>query len=307
MKLALTVNCWMDEELMFAQQFGADQVFAEATPNSGPGLWDAGVLRSMRNRVEKAGLELAGINGLPLPLERTRLGETGRDAEIAAVCKFIAHAGEAGVPLLCYEWTHRGGGDIERRPDGRGGALVASAEAPNRGDAFLIPEWHPLLYFLERALPMAEKAGVRIGYCPPDIFLASSGGQATLNSVEGVKHLMAATASPIHGLDFRFSIFAGTPEADVVEAARFFASNGKLFLVTADNLCSSSLVTEAFLDEGTIDSVSVLRACRESGFRGTLRPGRQPVMTDDTEWGHKAQALAVGYLRALLQGLNTLK
>ena len=307
MNLALTVNCWMDEELMFAQQFGADQVFAEAIPKDGSGLWDADVLRSMRNRVEKAGLELAGINGLPFPLQQTRLGETGRDAEISAICRFIENAGTAGVPLLCYSWAQTDQDNPTRLPGGRGGALVASAEAPNRGGAFPTQEWHPLLYFLEQVLPVAEKAGVRIAYCPPDVFLSSSSGQDTLNSIEGIKHLMAATASPNHGLDFRFSVFAGASEADVVEAARFFGSNGKLFLVTADNLCSSSPVTEAFIDEGSIDSVSVLRTCHESGFRGTLRPGRQPVMTDDTEWGHKAQALAVGYLRALLQGLNTLK
>lgn len=306
MNLALTVNCWMDEELMFAQQLGADQVLAEAIPKDANGLWDTDVLRSMRNRVEKAGLGLAGINQLPFPLEQTIRGDIGRDTEIEAVCRFIENAGVVGVPLLCYEWSPPGVVQITRSPDGRGGALVASAVRTNGSAAPSAPIEDYLLYFLERVLPVAEKAGVQLAYRPADVFIASSDGQTTLNSIEGVKRLMAAAASPSHGLDFRFSVFAGAPDADVIEAARFFGSEGKLFLVTADNLRGSSPITEAFIDEGSIDLVSALRACHEAGFTGALRPGRQPVMTNDTDWGHKAQALALGYLRALLQGLNAL-
>lgn len=304
MNLALTVNCWTDEELMFAQQLGTEMVFAEAIPKDANGSWDVEVLRAMRNRIEKAGLKLAGIN--QLPLEQTFGCDVGRDTEIEAICRFIDNAGSAGVPLLCYEWALPAVGGLTRLPDGRGGALVATVIPPDSGGASSRSEWDGLIYFLERALPVAEKAGVRLAYRPGDVFTGCTGWLTTLNSIEGVKRLMAATPSPSHGLDFRFTVFAGAPDADVIEAARFFGSKGKLFLITADNLRGSSPITESFIDEGTIDIVSALRACHEAGFKGTLRPGRQPVMTDDTEWGHKAQALAVGYLRALLQGLNAL-
>jgi hypothetical protein len=68
MDLALTVNAWIDEELIFAQQLGARQVFAAADPGwkDAPG-WDAAALAKLANRVEKAGLLLAGLYASTAP------------------------------------------------------------------------------------------------------------------------------------------------------------------------------------------------------------------------------------------------
>jgi D-mannonate dehydratase len=63
------------------------------------------------------------------------------------------------------------------------------------------------------------------------------------------------------------------------------------------------LLVEAFLDEGEVEVVRVLQACRTAGFAGVLRPARGPAMLDDTAWGHKANAFGTGYLRAVLQTL----
>ena len=270
MRLALTVNCWIDEDLMFTQQLSATHVMAEAIGPDADGQWDVRTLAALRNRVEKAGLELIGINRLPQQLDRTILGKTGRDEEIEAVCRFVEDAGAAGIPLLCYEWV----------------TSTASHDVTQM--------WHHITYFLERVIPVAEKAGVRMAYSPGDALTATTGEAAALNSVEGLKRLMEIVPGSCHGLDFHPSVLVATPGTDVMEAARFFGSNEKIFMITTDNI----------INEGDIDILEVLQTCRASGFRGPLRPGRQPAMPPDTDWGHKARALAVGYLRALLQAIE---
>lgn len=305
--LALTTNGWNDEDLMFAQQLGATQVMAEAVLPDGDSPWDERALAALRNRVEKAGLGLAGMDRLPLPLDRTVLGETGRDGEIEAVCRFIEAAGAAAVPLVCYEWAPSCREPAPRRPAGRGGAWVdcvapADVEAAPAASA---QTWEHLGYFLERVLPVAERAGVRLAYRAGDGLAPLAGDAAALHTVEDLARLMDTAPSPCHGLDFRPSALAVAPGADAADAARSFASAGRVFLVTADNLSRlAATVTEAFLDEGEIDLLEVLEVCRECGYAGPLRPGRQPAMGPDTEGGHKGQALAAGYLRALLQAME---
>jgi D-mannonate dehydratase len=58
---------------------------------------------------------------------------------------------------------------------------------------------------------------------------------------------------------------------------------------------------EAFLDEGTVDVTGAVKACRDAGYRGVLRPASGPCMMEDTAWGHRAMAFSAGYLRAVLQ------
>lgn len=87
MDLALTINAWIDEEVMFAQQLGTRHVFArvDSQPDGAP-AWEAQHLGWLANRVEKAGLVLAGLAVTELPLERvTRLLEAAGAARIGLV------------------------------------------------------------------------------------------------------------------------------------------------------------------------------------------------------------------------------
>lgn len=302
MKLALTVNGWVDEDLMFAQQFGADAVVAEAVLPDDGRHWDAGTLSALRNRVEKAGLTLAGLDRLPIPIDRTIQGETGRDDEIETVCRFVEDAGGAGIPILGYAWTLFGDNHPERRPEGRGGVLIASSthqtpqgstEARDR-----------LVYFLEGIMPTAEKSSVRMAYCTGDVFESSS-EHVTLHTVEVLQRLLEAVPSPCNGLDFCPAAFVGSPDGDAVDAAHMFGANAKIFMVTIRNLRRQPpTLIEAFPDEGEIHMPATLHACLAAGFDGPVRPGVQPIMADDTAWGHRAQAFTAGYLRALLQGIG---
>lgn len=286
MKLALTVNCWSDEDLMFAQQFGVNHIVAEAVMPSPDAVdWNESVLAGLRNRVEKAGLELIGIENLPYLYQKAILGEPGRDEEIEVICRFIRNAGAAGISILRYRWTV-----LDYNPTNR---------IPNTDEQ----RWDHLTYFLERVIPVAEKAGVKMA-CHPDHLSLSALPDVPriLSSVEGLKRLLEIVNSPCNGLDFCQGTIAMMPGTDVIEAIRLFGLKEKIFLVHLSNPKGRlSSLTEVFMDEGDTDILRALQTYREVGFDGAIRPVQPPEIVDDTDWGHKGKAFAVGYLRALLQ------
>ena len=57
---------------------------------------------------------------------------------------------------------------------------------------------------------------------------------------------------------------------------------------------------ECFIDEGNVDTLAVVRALAEVGFGGFLITDHVPQIVDDTEWGHRGRAYAIGYIRALI-------
>ncbi|MBM3263451.1 MAG: mannonate dehydratase [candidate division Zixibacteria bacterium] len=307
MNLTLTVDAWIDENLMFAQQFSATHIIAETVPRETGARWDPPMLLALRNRVEKAGLTLLGLDRLPFSLDRTVAGSEGRDAEIRDVCRFVEVCGDAGVPLLGYTWMRSETGLASRTPTGRGQAFVASSAGSAHGKtSHNDPPWDRLAYFLERVLPIAEKTHVRMMYLPTDVFADLPPEHPRMDGVAEWKRLMQTVPSSCHGLEFRSSAVAATG-ADTIDEARLLSAMGKIFLITADNITmGSSTLSEAFIDEGIVNLPETLTACRTAGFDGPIRPGRQPGMTPDTEQGHKAMAMATGYLRALLQGLEAI-
>ncbi len=62
---------------------------------------------------------------------------------------------------------------------------------------------------------------------------------------------------------------------------------------------------QAFLDEGDSNWPRVLLALKNVGFAGPLLAGTPPGMAGDSEWGHKGRAFDIGYLKAILQTIQS--
>ncbi|MBI2938891.1 MAG: mannonate dehydratase [Chloroflexi bacterium] len=310
MKLALTVSPWRDEDLIFAQQLGVNHIIADIADTD---RWDVQSLAAIRNRVEQAGLDLVAIESLPPEQYReAMLGQPGRDEEIDRVCQSIRNAGTVGIPLIGYRWTLPGRyRTVSHRPTGRGGAIVSAH------DQSLIPSaslsaaepvaaeevWSRLISFLERVIPAAEAAGVKLACHPDDSPVPSGEGVASvLGTVDALERLLEVAPSACHGLDFCQGTVARMPGVDVIDAIRRFGRKQKILLVHLRNPKGTvASFTEAFLDEGDTDILRVLQAYDEVGFDGPIRAAPSPRIVGDTDWGHQGHAFSIGYLRALLQ------
>ncbi len=60
---------------------------------------------------------------------------------------------------------------------------------------------------------------------------------------------------------------------------------------------------ECFLGEGNFRPPTVIRALHRVGFDGFLLDDHVPFMVDDTQYGHRGRAHAIGYLQGLLDML----
>ncbi len=63
---------------------------------------------------------------------------------------------------------------------------------------------------------------------------------------------------------------------------------------------------EGFINEGNSDMFEVMKTLKEVGFTGFLIADHVPHMVDDTEWGHRGRAYAIGYMTALLEVVNSI-
>tara|TARA_B100001250_G_scaffold401687_1_gene413872 strand:- start:81 stop:806 length:726 start_codon:yes stop_codon:yes gene_type:complete len=63
--------------------------------------------------------------------------------------------------------------------------------------------------------------------------------------------------------------------------------------------------TRSFIDDGDISIPQVLCSLRSLGFSGYVAATPPPSMIDDTDWGHKGRSHDVGYLKAIIQTLES--
>ena len=316
MRLATVLTPMSDENLTLAAQCGVTDV-VDRYP--GPELAD---LLAVKARVESFGLRLAVIEG-DLPLENIKLG-TDDGSELAALKQLITNMGAAGVPLLCYNFM-AGTDWVRTRLDApeRGGAKVTAFDLADAHRAVLLSHdasgtfdappaetlsadrlWSQLESLLQQLVPVAEDAGVTLAMHPDDPPLPEFLGRARImNSVESFQRLVRIAPSPANGICFCQGTFAEMG-VDIPAAIRTLGPHIR-YVHCRDVRGTATAFTETFHDNGPTDMPAAIRAYRDAGFDGPIRPDHVPQLVgeDDGEPGYttKGRLFAFGYLRGLIQ------
>jgi mannonate dehydratase len=271
--------------------------------------WDYMPLMRMKQRYNDAGFNLAVIEQRP-PLFKAKRGQEGRDEEIDTVCTLLENMGRLGIPVWCYEWmadfvVHRTSRSIESR----GGSLVTGYddslvrdEQPEQGPISEEELWDNLRYFLERVIPVAEKAGVTLAMHPDDPPLSPTRGVSRIMcSVENYQRLVDMVPSPVNQIGLCQGNFTLMTD-DLPGVIRHFGNQGKIAFVhfrdvagTADNF------VETWHDNGKTDMLECIRAYRDVGYDGVMRTDHVPTLVgeDPNQYSAYAALYAIGYLRGL--------
>ncbi len=315
------------ETMVFARQLGISSVqFNTPDLPTDTGAWELHDLLWLKERCARYGLSLEALENVPVHFyDRAMLGLPGRDEQIENYRKTIRNMGDAGIPVLGYHWMPNGVWRTTRTAEGRGGARVTAfdmAEATNelaagarevgpeeaRGRAFTAEQmWRNYEYFIGAVLPVAEESGVTLALHPDDPPVRELGGIARIfNTVDGFKRAMDLTDSANSGIDFCMGCFSEMGP-DVLQAIRYFGERGKIVYVHFRDVqgCVPSF-TECFLGEGNVNVVEAVQTLKKAGFTGFLLDDHVPHMINDTEWGHRSRAYAIGYIAALLDAVNQL-
>jgi mannonate dehydratase len=301
-----------------ARQAGVDLAvgglpFDDVTGSEAP--WDYGPLKRMKDRYEEAGFELRVIESRP-PLNRTKRGLDGRDEEIATVCTLIENMGKLGVPVWCYEWmTDFNWVRTNMATPSRGGSVVTSFDVKDvpaditAGEPISEEElWVNLEYFLKKVLPVAEKAGVKLSMHPDDPPLSPIRGIGRImRSVENFERLVELVPSPMNTITLCQGNFTLMTD-DLPAAIRKFGKKIS-FVHFRDVRGVPEKFEETWHDAGKTDMLACMRAYRDIGFEGVLRPDHVPTVEGDSNEnaGYSAfgRLYAIGYIRGLHQAVYT--
>lgn len=304
--------------------------------------WTHKGLDRLAEQVDDTGLHLSVIESVPVH-EDIKLGRPNRARFIENYAESIRAIGEAGVRVLCYnfmpifDWTRtnlafpmrdgstalaydddelsridlsKGTGDLPgwaTAYDAR--TLNALLDAYREVDEEQL--WDNLAHFLEAVIPVAESAGVRMAMHPDDPPWRIFGLPRIIVDAPALDRLVKLVDSPANGITFCTGSLGAEPANDLPAMARRFSKAGRINFVHARNVKVTG--PHQFHETphpgrfGDVDMREVLRALREGGFDGPMRPDHGRMI-----WGEQGRpgyglydrALGATYLQGLWEGLG---
>ena len=304
-RLAMVVTPPTDANLRLGAQVGVTDIVGRYP---GPRLDE---LDRVRDRVRAHGLELGVIEGY-LPMERIVTGHPARDQDVAEIGRLLAWMGRSGVSVLCYNFMPTL--DMTRTdfhvPD-RGGALVNAFDgaacppaAPEGPDDDQL--WENLAYFLRQIVPVAEEHGVRLAMHPDDPPMPAYRGKSFImyrpTSFERLIELVDSPSNAVCVCQGCFSEMG----ADVPRVIRDLGSRVAYAHFRDVNGVVPNF-REAFHDAGQTDMYEAVRAYRDIGFAGPMRPDHVPRLEgeqgDASGYTMLGRLFAVGYMKGLMEGV----
>lgn len=296
-------------------------------------VWPLEALKRLRATVETEGLELSVIESIPVH-EAIKLGRPERDRHIDAFCRSIEHVGAVDVEVVCYnfmpvfDWTRT---QLDAPlPDGST-TLAYDNEAANQfdnlEDFMTLPGWATaydpselralmdayqsisseqlwahLAYFLERVVPVAASAGVRLAIHPDDPPWPVFGLPRIITGGEALERVTQLVDHPANGITLCTGSLGADPAQDVPAIARQLAD--RIHFVHARNVAVTGpkQFHETAHPAGDLDLVAVLRTLKETSFDGLMRPDHGRMIWDEDGrpgYGLYDRALGATYLRGI--------
>jgi mannonate dehydratase len=278
--------------------------------------WDFMPLLRTKQRYESAGFKLAVIEARP-PYNLVKRGLPGRDAEIDAICTLIENMGKLQIPVWCYEWmTDFNWLRTNMNTPSRGGSVVTSFDAallrdapPTENGPISDEElWTNLEYFLKRVVPVAEKANVKLAMHPDDPPLSPIRGVSRImRSIDNYQRLLDLVPSPVNGITLCQGNFTLMTD-NLPDVIRHFGRQGKVFFVHFRDVRGTvEKFQETWHDDGKTNLLECMRAWREVGFDGVLRPDHVPTVEGDSNdrpgYSSFGRLYAIGYIRGLREAV----
>ena len=312
-----------DEDLLFFRQLGVDCVFCAVTPefNSVEGLLH------IKKRYADAGLRVHNMRNLAVTNNQADivLNRPGRDKKIDDYKTWLRMLGQAGFHYTLSNFNLAQivtSGFVETRGsrtrdldlsssnlgipgDVPGGiAVMGSAQSVFFGRAYSPDEiWANYTYFIKQVAPVAEEAGIVIGFHPDDPPVPSLFGvPRILSNFNDCKKALKIANSPNVGMCLCCGTWAEGGAAmgiDPAGAIRYFGASKQIYEIHFRNV-SSPLphFEETHVDNGYYDMYKAMKALVDVKYNGIVHLDHAVPMVG----GNRTyEAFAMGYMRAMRQ------
>lgn len=305
--------------------------------------WPLEKIQELKSAIEAKGLELSVIESVPVH-EDIKTGKPTRDKYIENYKTTLKNLGEAGVPVVCYnfmpvfDWTRS---DLAfPLPDGSN-ALIFDEEQVNKMDPrtlslpgwdesytseeinSLMDEykniseenlWENLEYFIKAIMPTAEAAGVKMAIHPDDPPYSIFGLPRIITGQAALDRFIKLYDSEYNGVTLCVGSFASDPKNDAVAILESMLEKNRVNFVHARNvklMGGKSFQESAHLSEmGSIDMYRVVKALSDHDFKGSIRPDHGRMIWGETGkpgYGLYDRALGATYLNGLWEAAQKAK
>jgi mannonate dehydratase len=306
------------------------------------GAWTRESVQRLTDEVDAAGLRLSVVESIPVH-EDIKLGRPMRDKLADNYAESIRVVGEAGVPVVCYnfmpvfDWTRtelamslpdgstalayddaqlaridlsRGTGDLP----GWGAAYDAASLERLLAAYRAVPDealWEHLAYFLERVVPVAASAGVRMAIHPDDPPWSIFGLPRIVTNAAALERLTRIVDHPANGVTVCTGSLGADPSNDLPAIVRQLGARDRIGFMHCRNVLRTAPHTFREVahpsEFGSVNMREVLVALRDVGYAGPVRPdhGRM-IWAEEGRPGYGLfdRALGAMYLRGLWEGVN---
>lgn len=300
-------------------------------------VWPAEALAKRQEQIAAAGLAWRVVESIPVH-EDIKLGRPSRDALIDRYCRSIEHAGEKNIGVVCYnfmpvfDWMRT---DLARRLSDGSMALAYDHDAlpaidlsKGIGDkpAWVTYDadeltalrkayravgehtlWDHLAYFLERVVPVAEAAGVKLALHPDDPPWPIFGLPRIITSGAALERATCLVDSPSNGV----TLCTGSLGADPTQGLPSITKRlgGRIHFVHARNVVVTGdrQFHESSHPKGRVDLAHVLSVLHRGGFDGPIRPDHGRDIwgeTGQSGYGLHDRALGATYLLGIWNALS---
>lgn len=290
-------------------------------------IWEVADLVKLRREVEDAGLIWHAIENFdPAHWHDILLDGPKRAHQLGQVKQMIRNVGEAGIPVIGYNFSIAGVAGRTTGRTSRGNAecvIMAGLDEgstapiqtgmawnmwvgpPGNGTLPAISHdelWRRLEGFLEEIIPVAEQAGVRMAAHPDDPPLDRVRQQPRLvYQPDLFDRLLAAKPSYHNAIEMCLGTVAEMTEGSVYDVADKYSKgvNRMPYIHLRNVVGKVPHYRETFIDEGDIDVLKIIRILHQNGYDGVIIPDHAPQMACAAPWD-AGMAYAMGYLKAAI-------
>lgn len=307
-------------------------------------VWPLETILKLKQLVENAGLELSVIESVPVH-EDIKLGKPSRDKYIENYKQTLRHLGEAGIPVVCYnfmpvfDWTRS---DLNYELEDGSHALIFDEEEVNKMDprtlslpgwdeSYTAEEmnqlmdeykkvdteklWENLEYFIKAIMPTAEEADVKMAIHPDDPPYSIFGLPRIITNGKALDRFINLYDSKYNGVTACVGSYASDPQNDAVAMLKDMLEKDRVNFVHARNVKltgkGKSFEESAHLSEmGSIDMYEVVKALHDHDFKGAIRPDHGRMIWGETGkpgYGLYDRALGATYLNGLYEAVQKAK
>lgn len=317
-------------------QKGADQPVGEGSGWGKAGkpedpVWSPESLQRIKKEIEAEGLQWYAIENFdPGMWHDILLDGPGKQQQAEKLKTILRSMGEAGIPVMGYNFSIAGVCSRKTAPVGRGKArtvvmdevdqtplpkgmvwnMAYTPVVPDERLAFFSHDelWRRVQWFLETLIPVAEEAGVRLAAHPDDPPMPVVRNTPRLvYQPSYYQKLLDLKPSYYNALQYCIGSLAEMTEGDIYEYTDHYSRNKQIGYIHFRNVKGKvPRYTETFIDEGDVDMFRILRILKKNDFQGVMIPDHTPLMSCEAPW-HAGMAYAMGYMQAALKVVNKMK